>query len=259
MTAVAHADAVRRVVTVSDNRFYTRMAYACAAVGAIGFAPTYWIPLVSGSINLPPILHLHALVFYGWLALLITQARLAASRKLTRHRELGVVGVALVTAMCFIGTAAAVNSIRLADAAGYGDAARAFSVVPITGIGFFAALFALAVLNVKRPDVHKRLMLVATVSILNAAVGRLFILAIGAAPPTASVEPPPVFVTVPAGLMTDLLLIPGLLHDRKRLGRVHRTYWIAGAALVASQLLRVPLAATSTWQTIASGIAGLVP
>jgi hypothetical protein len=259
MTAVAQSDTAQRVVTLTDNRFYTRMAYACATVGAIGFAPTYWTPLLSGTIDVPPILHLHALVFYGWLALLITQARLAAARRLTRHRELGVFGVALVTAMCFVGTAAAVSSIKQADAAGFGDAARAFSVVPLTGIAFFAALFVIALLNVKRPDVHKRLMLVATVSILNAAVGRLFILALGGVPPGASVEPPPVLVTVPAGLVTDLLLVPALLHDRKRLGHVHRTYWIAGAALLASQLLRVPLAATTMWQQIAGGVAGLVP
>lgn len=260
MTAVAQADAARRVVvTTPTNQFFMRMAYACAAVGVIGFAPTYWIPLLSGTLAVPPILHLHAFVFYAWLALLVTQSRLAASRRLTRHREFGVLGVAVVTAMCFVGVAAAVNSMKLADAAGFGDAGRAFSVVPITGIFFFAALFAIALLNVKRPHVHKRLMLVATVSILNAAVGRLFILALGAPPPTASAEPPPVFVTIPAGLITNLLLVPAMLHDRKRLGYVHPTYWIAGAALVASQLLRVPMAASSTWHWIAGGFVNLLP
>jgi hypothetical protein len=177
-------------------------------------------------------------VFYGWLALFVAQARLVAAGRTARHRELGVLGVSVATAMCFVGVAAAVGSMRQTAAAGFTEQALGFSVVPLTGIAFFAVLFALAVINVRRPDVHKRLMLVATVSLLNAAVGRLFVLAVGGPPPAAGVEPPPVLFTVPAGLLADLLLVPALVHDWKTRGRVHPTYWVAGAALVASQLLR---------------------
>lgn len=252
MTAVAQPDAAQRVVvTTPTNQFYVRMAYACAAVAIVGFAPTYWIPLVTGTIAVPPIVHLHAIVFFGWLALLIVQTKLAATRQLTRHREFGVFGVSVATAMCGIGIATAVHRINEAEAAGFGDAARAFSVVPITGIFFFATLVAIALLNVRRVHVHRRLMLIATVSLLNAALGRLFALSIGAPLPTASLEPPPVFVTIIPGVIADLLLIPAMLHDRKRLGYVHPTYWIGGAALVASQLLRVPISETATWHAIA--------
>jgi hypothetical protein len=227
------------------------MAYLCAAVGVVGFTPTYWYPLLTGTIAVPPILHLHALVFYGWLALFIVQSHFAATRRMTRHREFGVAAVSLVTAMCFIGVAAAVHSMKQADAAGFGDAARGFSVVPITGIFFFAVLFALALLNVRRPDVHRRLLLIATVSLLNAAVGRLFVLAIGAPLPTTTAAPPPIFVTILPGLLADLLLIPAMLHDRKHLGYVHRIYWIGGAALLASQFLRVPIGNSAAWQAFA--------
>lgn len=255
MTAVAQSDAARRVLaTTPSNQFYVRMAYACAAVAVIGFAPTYWVPLFAGTLHVAPIVHLHALIFFGWLTLLIVQTQLAASRQLTRHRELGVFGVAVATAMCFVGTATAVNSINQSDAAGFGDAARGFSVVPLTGILFFAVTFAIALLNVKRVHVHRRLMLIATISLLNAAVGRLFILMLGAPPPTASVTPPPVFITIPPGLIADLLLIPALLHDKKRLGYVHRTYWIGGAALIAHQLLRVPISEWSAWHAFARAL-----
>lgn len=260
MTAVAQSDAARRVAVVSPrDQFYARMAYTCAAVGILGFVPTYWLPFVSGALDVPPILHLHALVFYGWLALLVVQSRLAATRQLTRHREFGVLGVALATAMVFVGTAAAVNSIRQAEEAGFATQALAFSVVPLTGIALFAAMFAVALLYVKRPDIHKRLILITTIGLLNAAVGRVFAMALGAPPPSVGVEPPPIFVTVPAGLITDLLLVPAMLHDRKTLGRVHATYWIGGAILVLSQLLRAPIGATSAWQSTASFITTLLP
>lgn len=247
------------MTTGADRSFFSRMAYACTAVGILGFAPTFWIPLLTGRLTLPPILYLHAAVFYGWLALFVAQSRLVAARQLSRHRTIGVAGVAVATAMCFVGTLAAVSSMRAAEAAGFGVEARAFSVVPLIGIAFFATLFVIALLKVSQPEVHKRLLLVATVSLLNAAVGRLFILALGLPSPAASVEPPPVFVSILPGLIADCLLIPALLYDRRRLGSVHRTYWLAGAALIASQLLRVPLAATDAWQRVASAVNVLMP
>jgi hypothetical protein len=258
MTAVAHADAARRVVTTPSRSFSVRMAYACAAVGVIGFTPSYWYPLLAGTIAVPPIVHLHAAVFYAWLALFAVQSHLAATRRLTRHRELGVAAVSLVTAMCFIGVAAAISSMKQGDAAGFSDQVRAFSVVPITGVFFFAVLFAIALLNVRRPDIHRRLLLIATVSLLNAAVGRLFAMALGAPPPAASLAPPPIVFTVAPGLLTDLLLIPAMLHDKRHLGYVHRTYWIGGAALLASQLLRAPIGNSAAWQAFAGWLMQLI-
>ena len=260
MTAVTETDVARRVAVTASHRFYVHMAYACAAVAVLGFAPTYWIPLLSGRLELAPITHLHAAFFYGWLALLIVQTRLAAARRLMRHRELGVLGVAVATGMCFVGTGAAVNSIRQAEAAGFGDAAIAFSVVPLSGIVFFAALFALALVNVRRLDVHKRLLLVATISLLQAAVGRIFLLALGGDSPTlATAAPPPVFVSVIPGLVSDLLLVWAMLHDKRTLGRVHRVYWLAGAALVVLQVIRIPIAETTVWTSIARFVMTLVP
>ena len=179
--------------------------------------------------------------------------RLAANRKLTRHREWGVVGVALATAMCFVGMAAAITSLKQSTADGFGDAVRAFTIVPVSGIVFFAALFTLALTRVKQLETHKRLMLVATVSLLQAAVGRWFLIFIAPVPLGGGpVSPPPVFVTIMPGLLSDLLIVAAMLHDRRTIGRVHPVYWIAGGALVALQVLRVPLSTTAAWDRIAN-------
>jgi hypothetical protein len=259
MTAIAEPDVARRVVARTGDRFYVQMAYLYLAVAVIGFLPTYWIPILRGTIAVPPIAHLHAVVFYGWLILLIVQTRLAATRQLARHRALGVLGVSLATAMVFVGIATGVASMRAAAAAGFAAEGRAFSVVPLTGIALFAAMIAIAIINVRHAELHKRLILIATVGMLNAAVGRLFILALAPGGLDPAAPPPPVMVTVLPGLVTDLLLVPGMLHDRKTHGRVHRTYWIGGAVLVASQVLRAPIAATGTWGWIADAVAALVP
>lgn len=40
-----------RAVAAPAPYFYFQMAVACAAVAFVGFAPTYWVPLTSGSFS----------------------------------------------------------------------------------------------------------------------------------------------------------------------------------------------------------------
>jgi hypothetical protein len=253
MTVSAQAEVARRVAVASSHRFYVRMAAVCLAVAVVGFSPTYWIPLFRGTLAVPAISHVHAAVFYGWTGLFLLQTWLAGNRRLSRHRELGVAGVALATAMVFVGMAAAVVSLKQSTADGFGAAARAFTIVPVSAILFFATLFTVALLQVKKLETHKRLMLVATVSLLQAAVGRWFVMFL--APASAAgvpVSPPPVFVTIMPGLVSDLLIVAAMIHDRRTNGRVHPAYWVAGGALVALQVLRVPISTTAAWTQMAN-------
>lgn len=253
MTVITQAGVARRAAVATRQQFYVGLAAICLAVAVVGFAPTYWVPLLRGTLRVPAISHVHAAVFYGWTVLFVIQTWLAANHKVTRHRELGVFGVALATTMCFVGMAAAVTSLKQSTAEGFGDAVRAFTIVPVSGIAFFAVLFTLALLKVKRLETHKRLMLVATVSLLQAAVGRWFVIFLAPARPDGGpVSPPPVFVTIMPGLVSDLLIVAAMVHDRRTTGRVHPVYWFAGGALVAVQVLRVPLSTTAAWSGIAN-------
>ena len=254
MSAIVQGVAVPRVAatTIAGKRFYVRMAAACLMVAVVGFTPTYWMPLFRGTLNVAAISHVHAAVFYSWTLLFLVQTWLAANRKLTRHREWGVAGVALATTMVFVGMVAAITSLKQSTADGFGDAGRAFTIVPVSGLVFFVALFVLALVKVRQLDTHKRLMVVATVSLLQAAVGRWFLIFIapvvmGGGP----VSPPPVLVTIMPGLLSDLLIVAAMVHDRKTTGRVHPVYWAAGGALVALQVLRVPLSTTAAWTQFA--------
>ena len=246
----------------AGQRFYVGMSAAFIAISVIGFAPTYWIPLFSRTLAVPPIIHVHALFFFGWTLLMLRQTWLAGSGELGGHRALGVAGVALATGMLFVGLNAAATSVRLADAAGFGDAGRRFAIVSVSAIVLFASLVAVALLNVRKPEVHKRLMLVATASIMQAAVGRIFLLFL--APPrgagtTLGTSPPPVFVTVMPGLVIDLLIVAAMIHDRRTMGRVHRVYWISGAIVLAVQVLRVPLSSTHAWAQVVQALMAFFP
>jgi hypothetical protein len=238
------------------------MALTFLAVAVVGFAPSYWVPMVRGTLDGPPIAHLHAPFFYGWLLLFLRQARLVAAGRVGRHRELGVVGVALGTGMCFVGLGVAINTLNRLDAAGLGASGRPFAIVSVSAIALFAVLFVVAVVNVRAPEVHRRVMLVATASLLQAAVGRWFLLFL--APPrppgfTGPVVPPPVAATIGAGLVVDLLIVAAMVHDSRAHGRVHRAYWIAGASVLAVQLLRVPISATDAWIRVTYWLQALSP
>ena len=248
-------------IAARGQQFYVGMAAASVVIAVIGFAPTYWIPMARGTLAVPPIIYVHSLFFYGWTLLFWRQTWLAASGQLGRHRELGVASVAVATGMCFIGLGAAIGSLKHLEAIGIGDEARAFTIIPVTGIALFAVLFAIALLNVKNPEVHKRLMLIATVSLLQAALGRLFVFFFAPPQPAGptGLIPPPVMVTTPSALVTDLLIVFAMIHDRRTTGRVHPVYWIAGGFVLAVQLLRVPLSTTSAWMHVTNWLVALAP
>jgi hypothetical protein len=261
MTTVA-APALPVQAVAREERFYVRMAATCLAVAVIGFLPSYWLPMYGGTLHVAPLAHVHAVLFFGWMVFFVVQTSLVAGGKLVRHRELGVAGVALATAMVLVGLGMAINSMKLREAAGLGDAARAFSSVSVTGILMFAVLVAAAILNTRKPEVHKRLMLVASVSLLQAGVGRWFAYFLAPPRPQGALGPaplPPVAVTVMPGLLIDLLIVAGMIHDRRTRGRVHPAYWMAGGAVLALQVLRVPLSTTQGWDHVARWLLALSP
>lgn len=239
-------------------RFYVRAAAGMLAVALLGFVPTYWLPLVRGGLVVAPIVHLHALFFYGWLVLFLIQTRLTAARKFERHRALGVASVAVATGMCFIGVAVAVATIRQADAVGFGRAARVFAIVPLSSIALFAVTMVFALRHARAAQLHKRLMLVATAPLLGAGIGRWFVLFL--APHVAGPKPPPpVAVTVMPSLLADLFIVAGMVYDRRTRGSVHPVYWMGLAGVVAVEMLRVPLSTTGAWLRVTDWVQAFVP
>lgn len=232
------------------SRLYVYMAYTCGLIAFAGFTPTYWAPVAAGSFTGLPILHLHGLLFSAWMLFFIAQTTWVARGRIQRHRELGLLGISLATAMLFVGILASLHSIRLGIALGLEAQNRAFSIVPITIVVFFACAVAAAVANVSRPEVHKRLMLVATVSLLPPAFARL--IALGAGVPFSPGHPPPLVFSLLPSFASDLVLIAAIIWDSRRQGRLHRTYLLAGACLVVLQIIRVPLGTTTAWYEITS-------
>lgn len=249
-TAAAAALGIRP--RISARRFYVAAAVACLAIAFLGFVPTFWLPLAAGSFRAPFLVYLHGLLFFAWTVLFLAQTSFVATGNVARHRELGLAGIAVAAVMLCVGVLMTIHSLRSSIALGFADAAKAFAIVPFSAIVLFAALVAIAIAARRNTELHKRLMLVATASLLQPAIGRWFLLFLK---PPGAMGPPPIAVTIVPGLLADLIIVAGMVYDRRTRGSVHRAYWIGGGVLLAVQLLRLPLGHSSGWSAIADWMA----
>lgn len=234
--------------------FYVWMAGIFMLIAFGGFFPTYWSKLAAGSFKGAPILHIHGMLFFAWTLLFLRQTTFVATGRTSNHRNWGMTGIAIATAMGITVVLAAINSIKAAAVIGMADEARRFTIVSLSGLVMFWAFFVLAIANVRNGDLHKRLMLLANIPLMNAAMGRVFMTLF--APPDAK-GPPPVFVALPPGIFVDLLIVVAMIHDWRKRGRPHIAYLIGGTVILAVQLLTVPISKTEQWMAIAKWVESL--
>ncbi|OKO83647.1 hypothetical protein [Bradyrhizobium sp. AS23.2] len=254
MTTLTDDRRVRARDASPARNFYLHMSLACAATALLGFAPTYWVPLAKGTLSASPVIHFHGLLFSTWSVYFVIQTWLAASGRVVNHRALGIVGVSLATAMTIFGFLASVHVMKHSAALGQQDAGIGFSIVPMSGIAFFAVVFVLAIMNTRRPEIHKRLMLLAAVSILDAPIARWFMTFLA---PPGQPGPPPVSVTIAPAVVASLLLVVAMVRDWRTEGRVHPVYIYGTLALLAVKVLNWPVSETAAWHAFAGGILAL--
>src|SRR5690349_19694024 len=114
--------APEHAAAAGERRFFAAVAVASLAVVVTGFATSYYLwPLTRAthypagqpiSPALPAVVHLHAVVFTGWVALLVVQAGLVDRGRVRSHRRLGRVGAVLVVVMVVTGLATAIRGGR---------------------------------------------------------------------------------------------------------------------------------------------------
>jgi hypothetical protein len=214
--------------------FYPGMSVVCLITVFIGFAPTYYLR-PSETDALPVLTHVHAAVFTVWMLLLLVQVSLVAAARRHTHRALGVVGAVLAVAMIVLGVVVALASTRREVAAGNGDEALAFLLIPLGGMVSFAVLVGCALAFRGRANVHRRFMLLATMSILPAAIGRI-----------PGLEAPGPFL-----VYFIALLAAAPVHDVVSGRRPHPVSLWGGLAVVAYELGRFMVSDSAAWRVIA--------
>lgn len=234
------ADGDKRTATHKRPRvFFLAIAVALATVVALGFSCTFFIPLFTGEFVAPAIFFVHGGLFFTWIALFVLQATWIRVRRVTWHRMTGwfAVGLVLPMAVSLVGVGVAVCRRDLA--LGQGDAAISQIVGTCTAAIMFVALVAAGVLYRRRPAVHRRLLLLATVGITWPAFQRLRHL--------IWVPQYEIWLGV---VLANVPIVVAMLHDLRSTGRIHRVYWL-GVLLIAEEALEVTLYDTQGWRVVA--------
>jgi hypothetical protein len=250
-TAQQHSigQASRRTVGVRargelGQYFYLFMSLLAVAVILYGFSFTVGKNLIHPAIPRPWILYVHAVVISGWLVLFVLQSTLVRSRKVQWHRRLGRFGVALGTLIPVLGISTAIvmghfNAVRL-----HAADAESSLVIPLFDMVCFTCTFPLAVYWRKKPELHRRLMLVATCALTAAGFGRF----------PAGILPGYLFY---AGV--DGLILLGVARDLVVDRAVHRVYLFVLFPFILGQTIVTYIAYhnVSFWLRIAHSLLGL--
>jgi len=222
-----------------ERLFYTGMVVAIVITVFAGFSRTFYLRPYFQTQPLIPLLVLHGVVFSSWMVLLITQTTLIATKRTRTHMRLGIAGGVLASLMIVIGTVTAL--VRAKGPSPVPDVnPLSFLTIPLGDILVFAILVSAAFYFRRQADVHKRLMLLATIGILPAAVARW---------PFAFIQQygPLAFFG-----LSDLFIVPCLIYDFVTRGRPHRATVLGGALIVISHPLRLVIGSTHAWLAFAT-------
>jgi len=241
---MATSTTIRATSTSALQRrpFYIGASLLMGLIAVGGFWPTYFGPLVKGTIAQPLLIHIHATIFTGWLVLFLTQAVLAATKHVAWHVRLGKIGIGYGALLVVVGLITGVlRSSRLP----LGGEAEDLLFAATADMVVFSSFFTAAIVYRRKPQVHKRLMMVAANMLLIAAVARMKFI-----PPA------------PAGLplffaIWFLPLMTAMGYDWWSQRRIHPVYLIGIGAFVV-RILAIPINTTEVWGAFTRAVFALV-
>jgi hypothetical protein len=240
-----------RQSAATDRVFFGVMAYAALVVVLAGFATSYYLwPLTRAthhaggqpvSQSLPLVVHAHAVLFTAWIFVFVTQVTLVLGDRAGVHRRLGSAAAWLVPMMVATGLLTAVRGARDGWNPGgpYQDA-FAFMFVGVADLIVFLSLTAAGLALRRRPELHKRCMLLGTLGgLMWPAITRMPIIA-GRVP-------------LMFGVLAALVLAPAVRDIVMR----SRTWWLTlgvGVGILATFPLRVVVGNSQAWRAFAAWI-----
>lgn len=232
---------------VSERRFFTGMALAIVVTVFVGFARSFFLRPLFPDWPSPPetIFYVHGVVFTAWVVLFTAQTSLVAGGRTDLHRRIGPYGGALAVAMVVLGVLGALTAAKRATGfVGIPVPPLQFLAIPLFDTALFATLVALALGQRRDAQRHKRWMLLATISLVTAAIARW--------PGVAPFGPLAYFA------LTDLFVIALAVWDFRARGRLHPVTVWGGLLIIVSQPLRLSVMGTEGWLAFARWATGLL-
>jgi hypothetical protein len=223
---------IRIIQLPADAPFFRVMAIVMSATIVAGFALN--LAMHRSTFDVPLTYHVHAFVFFGWVALYLAQAWTIASGRKQLHRSLGKLAYLFIPAMVAMGLVISIVSLRRSGGPFFFDQNEfLFSNVLLL---LLFGVFAFAALTVRRrTGWHRRLMLMAMTVLTGPGIGRLL----------------PMPLLIPNAWLIGqavTLVFPfvAMIYEWRTRGRVHRAYLWGIAAIVAVQAM-ASILAYSAW------------
>jgi len=219
-----------------EHIFYLGVALTFALSVLIGFSRTYYLRGFFGTPHLSWLAHLHGAVFTAWVVFFVCQTALVAAGRTDVHRRLGWVGAVFAIGVLILGAVMTFHSVRAGYMSGRLHMASLL-LNALMDLFLFSIFFVGGLFFRRKKEIHKRLMVLAMVSLIIPALARL---------------PIPSFLI---GWVILAFSLTGLIYDAVVLRHVSFTN-VAGALLInVSTPLRFIIEDTRAWQSFSEWIA----
>jgi len=228
---------------VSAARFWQRMAIGLAAFIVFGFLQAAARGFVD-PLSAPAWVHVHALAMLAWLALLVVQPALVARKNVGLHRRLGWLGAGLALIITGLGVFSGVMALVLHRQPPFFDPAYFLALTAIESM-VFGAMVVWAIRQRRATDWHRRLMIGATIVILEPALGRVLPI------------PQMGGWAEPAVALCQLAAVAFVAaYDRRARGAVHPATWATMVVVIATRVAISLLAMTPPVIALAARLSG---
>src|SRR5262249_35664001 len=157
----------------NERLFFVGITVILGLTVFAGFARTYYLKSYFGSPALSTLVHCHGIVFSSWIVLLLIQTTLVAANRTAIHRRLGMAGAVIAILMVVRGVIDALCGAAQGHTPPGGPPPLVFLAIPLGEMVTFPVLVGAGFYYRRRPDIHKRLMILATIGISSAAIARL--------------------------------------------------------------------------------------
>ena len=232
-----------------ERLFYTAVGAMFLVLTVIGFQRyIFGGKHADGTAIDPTILAIvvaHSTAIFAWFVLFFVQSLLISTRNRGLHMKLGWSVLLIASTIAVTGPLVATRSVRLApDFVIFDWPGRPFLLVMYSEIALYVVFVAIGVLNRKRPRIHRPMMLMASLSIISGATGRI--------PLVASIFGSHHWTGIfgPVVALGAILLLVRWAMTRS----FEREFAIGFASLVAVSVAAAGLAETNAWVNLAGVI-----
>ena len=207
-----------------EAKFFFTMACVMAASIVAGFA--FNLVMGRSTFTVPWLVHFHAWVMMGWVALYLLQNTLIFAGNAPLHRRLGWLSVAWLPAILVMGVLITRWSLQNRGGPPFFDQNQFLVSNPLQVLGV-VGLASAAVTVRRNTGWHRRLMFFAFAMLTGPGIGRLL--------PSPYLIPYAWYVeaVLPPILFTGF----GMLADKRRYGRVHPAWLVGIATVIGTQIV----------------------